>query len=110
MVLASKFNIDDFISTLDWLDLQSLTKKMKKLHVQFASFLNTILEDHKISDDVTSGNVDLLRAFISLKMEKKGCFRTLKSNLCFWCVPKTYGNSDEYIHFLFLKPPFHIHI
>ncbi|KAD5507817.1 hypothetical protein E3N88_15520 [Mikania micrantha] len=47
MVLAGEFNIGDFIPAVDWLDLQGVTKKMKKLHARFDSFLNTILEEHK---------------------------------------------------------------
>nr|AEA06595.1 flavonoid 3'-hydroxylase [Chromolaena odorata] len=62
MVLAGEFNIGDFIPALDWLDLQGVTKKMKKLHTRFDSFLNTILEEHK-----TGNNGDLLSTLIALK-------------------------------------------
>ncbi|KVH99275.1 cytochrome P450 [Cynara cardunculus var. scolymus] len=72
MVLAGEFNIGDFIPALDWLDLQSVTKKMKKLHLRFDSFLNTVLEDHKNGGDVVSGNVDLLSTLISLKDDADG--------------------------------------
>ncbi|KAD5507876.1 hypothetical protein E3N88_15579 [Mikania micrantha] len=68
MVLAGEFNIGDFIPAVDWLDLQGVTKKMKKLHARFDSFLNTILEEHK------SGNStgDLLSTLISLKDDADG--------------------------------------
>nr|ACN65826.1 flavonoid 3'-hydroxylase [Echinops bannaticus] len=66
MVLAGEFNIGDFIPALDWLDLQSVTKKMKKLHVRFDSFLNTILEEHK------SGNMDFVSRLISVKDDADG--------------------------------------
>ncbi|KAJ9568499.1 hypothetical protein OSB04_004465 [Centaurea solstitialis] len=73
MVLAGEFNIGDFIPGLDWLDLQGVTKKMKKLHLRFDSFLNAILEDHKNGGDVVaSGNVDLLSTLISLKDDADG--------------------------------------
>ncbi|KAL8226615.1 hypothetical protein R6Q57_016447 [Mikania cordata] len=68
MVLAGEFNIGDFIPAVDWFDLQGVTKKMKKLHARFDSFLNTILEEHK------SGNStgDLLSTLISLKDDADG--------------------------------------
>ncbi|KAJ9568498.1 hypothetical protein OSB04_004464 [Centaurea solstitialis] len=73
MVLAGEFNIGDFIPALDWLDLQSVTKRMKKLHLRLDSFLNAILEDHKNGGEVvTSGNVDLLSTLISLKDDADG--------------------------------------
>ncbi|KAJ9568497.1 hypothetical protein OSB04_004463 [Centaurea solstitialis] len=73
MVLAGEFNIGDFIPALDWLDLQGVTKKMKKLHLRFDSFLNAILEDHKNGGDVVaSGTVDLLSTLISLKDDADG--------------------------------------
>nr|ABA64468.1 flavonoid 3'-hydroxylase [Gerbera hybrid cultivar] len=74
MVLAGEFNIGDFIPVLDWLDLQGVTKKMKKLHAKFDSFLNTILEEHKTGagDGVASGKVDLLSTLISLKDDADG--------------------------------------
>nr|ABM46853.1 flavonoid 3'-hydroxylase [Ageratina adenophora] len=63
MVLAGEFNIGDFIPALDWLDLQGVTKKMKKLHTRFDSFFNLILEEHK-----SYGNSgDLLSTLIGLK-------------------------------------------
>ncbi|CAI9284025.1 unnamed protein product [Lactuca saligna] len=72
MVLAGEFNIGDFIPALDWLDLQGITKKMKKLHVRFDSFLNTILEEHKTGSGAPSGHVDLLSTLISLKDDADG--------------------------------------
>nr|XP_027125050.1 flavonoid 3'-monooxygenase-like [Coffea arabica] len=68
MVLAGVFNLGDFIPILDWLDLQGVAEKMKKLHARFDAFLNTILEEHKING--SSGmekHVDLLSTLISLK-------------------------------------------
>lgn len=72
MVLAGVFNIGDFIPALEWLDLQGVAAKMKKLHARFDAFLNQILEEHKgiissLHDDTTNGHVDLLTTLISLK-------------------------------------------
>ncbi|KAL7601061.1 flavonoid 3'-monooxygenase [Lactuca sativa] len=72
MVLAGEFNIGDFIPALDWFDLQGITKKMKKLHARFDSFLNTILEEHKTGSGGPSGHVDLLSTLISLKDDADG--------------------------------------
>ncbi|KAI3463909.1 hypothetical protein Pfo_020572 [Paulownia fortunei] len=68
MVLAGVFTIGDFIPPLEGLDLQGLVAKMKKLHVRFDAFLNTILEEHKNNgSNGTEGHVDLLSTLISLK-------------------------------------------
>lgn len=66
MVLAGVFNIGDFIPALEWLDLQGVQGKMKKLHKRFDSFLGGILEEHK--SRAGSGNhKDLLSTLISLE-------------------------------------------
>ncbi|KAJ0752088.1 putative flavonoid 3'-monooxygenase [Helianthus annuus] len=72
MVLAREFIIGDFIPVLDWLDLQGITKKMKKLHAQFDSFLNVILEEHKSGKGSGSGHGDLLSMLIGLKDDADG--------------------------------------
>nr|ADB77826.1 flavonoid 3'-hydroxylase allele 2 [Dahlia pinnata] len=72
MVLAGEFNIGDFIPALAWLDLQGVTKKMKKLHARFDSFLNTILEEHKSGNGGASSHGDLLSTLISLKDDADG--------------------------------------
>nr|ACO35752.1 flavonoid 3'-hydroxylase [Cosmos sulphureus] len=72
MVLAGEFNIGDFIPALDWLDLQGITKKMKKLHAQFDSFLNTILEEHKTGKGGSSSHRDLSSTLIALKDDADG--------------------------------------
>nr|BDE26439.1 chalcone 3-hydroxylase [Dahlia pinnata] len=68
MLLAGEFYIGDFIPALDWLDLQGMKNKMKKLHARFDSFLNTILEEHKSGN----GGDDLLSTLISLKDDADG--------------------------------------
>nr|AWH66840.1 flavonoid 3'-hydroxylase [Chrysanthemum x morifolium] len=66
MVLAGEFNLGDFIPVLDLFDLQGITKKMKKLHVRFDSFLSKIVEEHKTAPGGL-GHTDLLSTLISLK-------------------------------------------
>ncbi|KAK9062436.1 hypothetical protein SSX86_019622 [Deinandra increscens subsp. villosa] len=72
MVLAGEFNIGDFIPALDWLDLQGVTKKMKKLHARFDVFLDTILQQHKSSSAGVSSQPDLLSTLIALKDDADG--------------------------------------
>nr|BAJ08322.1 flavonoid 3'-hydroxylase [Calystegia soldanella] len=69
MVLAGTFNIGDFIPALEWLDLQGIVGKMKKLHARFDEFLNTILEEHKVINNVSnkvSQDVNFLSTIIRL--------------------------------------------
>nr|AGI16386.1 flavonoid 3' hydroxylase [Ribes nigrum] len=73
MVLAGVFNIGDFVPSLEWLDLQGVAAKMKKLHARFDKFLGDILEEHKIkigknSPGEESGKpTNFLSTLISLK-------------------------------------------
>nr|QKV26467.1 flavonoid 3' hydroxylase 1 [Panax notoginseng] len=72
MVLAGEFSIGDFIPALEWLDLQGVTLKMKKLHGRFDSFLSLILEEHKQRGRHGSSqqiHMDLLSMLLSLKKE-----------------------------------------
>ncbi|KAJ8752741.1 hypothetical protein K2173_007051 [Erythroxylum novogranatense] len=70
MTLAGVFNIGDFIPPLEWLDLQGVAAKMKKLHKKLDTFLSNILEEHKIvRGDGGAEHVDLLSTLISLKVE-----------------------------------------
>nr|QNN89098.1 cytochrome P450 [Azadirachta indica] len=71
MVLAGVFNIGDFIPALEWLDLQGVAAKMKKLHDRFDRFLTAILDEHKING--RDGKQDnMLSTLISLKHDADG--------------------------------------
>ncbi|XP_054821634.1 flavonoid 3'-monooxygenase-like [Prosopis cineraria] len=65
MVLAGVFNIGDFIPALEFLDLQGVQAKMKKLHKRFDEFLTSIIEEHKVSK--SEKHKDLLSTLLSLK-------------------------------------------
>ncbi|KAF8389713.1 hypothetical protein HHK36_024232 [Tetracentron sinense] len=70
MVLSGVFNIGDFVPSLEWLDLQGIAAKMKKLHGRFDRWLSTILEEHKMDGADGSGSqkhTDLLSTLIALK-------------------------------------------
>ncbi|RDX61345.1 Flavonoid 3'-monooxygenase, partial [Mucuna pruriens] len=64
MVLLGIFNIGDFIPALDWLYIQGVKTKTKKLHKRFDAFLTTILEEHKIVKN--EKGQDLLSSLLSL--------------------------------------------
>ncbi|XP_061358396.1 flavonoid 3'-monooxygenase-like [Gastrolobium bilobum] len=66
MVLAGVFNIGDFIPSLEWLDLQGVQAKMKKLHKRFDAFLTSIIEENK-SSSKSEKHKDLLSTLLSLK-------------------------------------------
>lgn len=70
MVLAGVFNIGDFIPALEWLDLQGVAAKMKKLHKRFDAFLTAIVEEHKKSSGGKHG--DMLTTLLSLKEDADG--------------------------------------
>uniref|UniRef100_A0A5B6ZBJ4 Flavonoid 3'-monooxygenase n=1 Tax=Davidia involucrata TaxID=16924 RepID=A0A5B6ZBJ4_DAVIN len=69
MVLAGVFNVGDFVPALEWLDLQGVAAKMKRLHDRFDSFLSAIIEEHEINggDGGAQKHADLLSTLISLK-------------------------------------------
>ncbi|VFQ74970.1 unnamed protein product [Cuscuta campestris] len=69
MVVAGAFNVGDFIPALEWLDLQGIAAKMKKVHARLDAFLNTILDEHATVNGVSgkaSRHVDFLSTLISL--------------------------------------------
>uniref|UniRef100_A0A2P2MYI4 Flavonoid 3'-monooxygenase n=1 Tax=Rhizophora mucronata TaxID=61149 RepID=A0A2P2MYI4_RHIMU len=68
MELAGVFNIGDFVPALEWLDLQGVATKMKKLHKRFDDFLTNIVEEHKMSGG-SGPHVDLLSTLLSLNDE-----------------------------------------
>lgn len=73
MVLAGVFNIGDFVPSLEWLDLQGVAKKMKKLHGRFDAFLSEILEEHKVgAHGGAQSHTDLLSTLVSLKEDADG--------------------------------------
>ncbi|GMH21924.1 hypothetical protein Nepgr_023767 [Nepenthes gracilis] len=76
MVLAGVFNIGDFVPALEWLDLQGVATKMKKLHKRFDTFIGDILEEHKAKvghrGGDSHGHTDLLTTLISLKDDCDG--------------------------------------
>ncbi|KAI4343947.1 hypothetical protein L6164_011235 [Bauhinia variegata] len=65
MELAGVFNIGDFIPALEWLDLQGVQAKLKKLHKRFDAFLTNIIEEHEGSK--TEKHKDMLSALLSSK-------------------------------------------
>ncbi|KAJ9131525.1 hypothetical protein P3X46_035180 [Hevea brasiliensis] len=68
MVLSGVFNIGDFVPALEWLDLQGVAAKMKKLHRRFDAFLTEIVEDHK-TNGFNGAEKYMLSTLISLKEE-----------------------------------------
>ncbi|XP_058080433.1 flavonoid 3'-monooxygenase [Magnolia sinica] len=66
MVLAGVFNLGDFIPALDWLDLQGVARKMKKLHKRFDDFLSGIMDEHRKSGGT---HTDLLSVLMSLNLK-----------------------------------------
>jgi flavonoid 3'-monooxygenase len=69
MVLGGVFNIGDFIPSLEWLDLQGVQAKMKKLHKRFDAFLTNIVEEHETLNSKSEKHKDLLSTLLSLKDE-----------------------------------------
>ncbi|KAF9624187.1 hypothetical protein IFM89_008125 [Coptis chinensis] len=77
MVLVGVFNIGDFVPALEWLDLQGVQAKLKKLHRKWDDFLTKCIEEHNIKID--SGNISgtgkhmtLLSTLIGLKENADG--------------------------------------
>ncbi|XP_030537330.2 flavonoid 3'-monooxygenase-like [Rhodamnia argentea] len=68
MVLAGVFNIGDFVPALEWLDLQGVAAKMKRLHKRFDAFLTAIVEEHRAKmGNAGSKHNDLLSTLILLQ-------------------------------------------
>ncbi|ESW27239.1 hypothetical protein PHAVU_003G185500 [Phaseolus vulgaris] len=73
MKLSGVFNIGDFIPFLDWLDLNGVKAKAKKLRKRFNAFLTSIIEEHQISKNEKHQNI-YLTTLLSLKdTPQEGC-------------------------------------
>nr|BAT21088.1 flavonoid 3'-hydroxylase [Delphinium semibarbatum] len=74
MVVAGVFNIGDFIPALEWLDLQGVASKMKKLHKQFDAFLSKCIVDHNamVGEAGRATHTDLLSILIGMKENADG--------------------------------------
>nr|QPF47154.1 flavonoid 3'-hydroxylase [Clarkia gracilis subsp. sonomensis]QPF47155.1 flavonoid 3'-hydroxylase [Clarkia gracilis subsp. sonomensis] len=72
MVLAGVFNIGDFVPALEWLDLQGVAGKMKKLHKRFDAFLAGIVEEHRAHAAGGTTYSDMLSTLISLTDDDGG--------------------------------------
>ena len=68
MKLSGVFNVGDFVPALRWLDPQRLIGKLKKLHRRFDSFLDKVIEEHRLAagtEEEEGG--DLLSVLMRLK-------------------------------------------
>eukprot|EP00253_Pinus_taeda_P001396 PITA_01396 len=63
-LLIGSFNIGDYIPYLDWMDLQGLNRRLKKLHKTQDHLLEKVIEEHVAGNDskVTHDLVDVLLA------------------------------------------------
>nr|AHY35314.1 flavonoid 3'-hydroxylase 2 [Morus notabilis] len=71
LAVAGVFNIGDFVPALEWLDLQGVVARMKKVHKRFDAFLTRIIEEHKAN----AGNgkhTDMLTTLLSVKEDADG--------------------------------------
>ncbi|PKA59855.1 Flavonoid 3'-monooxygenase [Apostasia shenzhenica] len=67
MKVAGVFNVGDFVPCLDWLDLQGVVAKMKKLHRRFDEFLDKLIAEHR----ALTNERDMLSMMIRLKKEEE---------------------------------------
>ena len=71
MVIGGAFNIGDFVPALEWLDLQGLVARMKKVHKRLDAFLTRIIDEHKVNVG-EGGQNNLLSTLLSLKEDGDG--------------------------------------
>jgi hypothetical protein len=63
-LLLGSFNIRDYITYLDWMDLQGLNRWMKKLHTKQDHLLEKVIDEHIAHNDpkITHDLVNVLLA------------------------------------------------
>lgn len=71
MVVGGAFNLGDFVPALDWLDLQGLVARMKKVHKRLDAFLTRIIDEHNVNVG-EGGQNNLLSTLLSLKEDGDG--------------------------------------
>jgi ferulate-5-hydroxylase len=72
--LLGSFNIVDYIPYLDWMDLQGLIRRMKKLHKTEDHLLDKVIDEHVSRNDsnITHDFLDILLAASADKDGIKG--------------------------------------
>ncbi|XP_020591132.1 flavonoid 3'-monooxygenase-like [Phalaenopsis equestris] len=64
--VAGEFNVGDFVPWIDWLDLQGLNKKMRRIRERFGEFLDKVIEEHRLQ------RVNHTKDFLSVLIEMNG--------------------------------------
>jgi flavonoid 3'-monooxygenase len=85
---AGAFNIGDFIPYLDWLDLQGINRRMKKIHKTFDEFAEKIIDDHVAHRMATASNGQKEEEPM-LKISSMCCSRWLRP------TPKSHGKPSR---------------
>ncbi|GMH20201.1 hypothetical protein Nepgr_022042 [Nepenthes gracilis] len=67
MRLAGLFNIGDFIPAIEWMDLQGIQGKMKRLHNKFDALLTKMLEEHMKTAHERKGSSDFFDIVMGIK-------------------------------------------
>lgn len=102
MNLLGVFNIGDFIPFLDWLDLQGVKAKAKKLRKGFDAFLTSILEEHQVSKNEKQQNT-YLTTLLSLKETPQDGYKLCEEEIkAILLVSRfsTDNNDNTFFHIL----------
>jgi cytochrome P450 len=79
-LLLGSFNIGDYIPYLDWMDLQGLNRRMKKLHKTHDYLLEKVIEEHVARNDPKMTH-DLVDVLLAASAEKDGEFQVSRDSI-----------------------------
>jgi len=92
-LLLGSFNIGDYIPYLDWMDLQGLNRRMKKLHKTHDYLLEKIIEEHVARNDPKMTH-DLVDVLLAASAEKDGEFQVSRDSIKGVLFDMLLGGSD----------------
>eukprot|EP00253_Pinus_taeda_P003027 PITA_03027 len=92
-LLLGSFNIGDYIPFLDWMDLQGLNRRMKKLHTTQNQLLEKVIEEH-VGQKRANISHDLVDVLLAAYADKDREFQISRDSIKAILFDMLLGGSD----------------
>lgn len=72
IMVASGFNIGDFVPAVAWMDLQGVERKMKGIHKRYDRMISRLIDEHQAKVRERIGNPDFLDCIMGCRDDGEG--------------------------------------
>eukprot|EP00253_Pinus_taeda_P007156 PITA_07156 len=93
LLLFGAFNIGDYLPYLDWMDLQGLNRRMKKLHTTQDQLLEKIIDEH-VAENGANIRHNLVDVLLSASKDKDRQFQISRDSIKAIIFDILLGGSD----------------